>query len=360
MTHTIEVGGTACLRGRNITLDRYFTSLSVSEWCLKKNITITGTLRSDRKGIPKEMKTDAGREFKSTKWCYNDKKMPISYADKKNKGTKIVLALTTMHDEMRVSKDKRKKPEPLVYYDHMKGGVDVIDLVSIRATTRAKTERWTLNANWFLCDTVKTNAKTLYNEINGKNLSNFEFTWNLGKELVTPFIKQRSENPFGLQTSVLSRMKRVLGPDDRAAEAVPPKATGGTEKGYCKVCLDEIAGPHYTTKRKKLNNKWRYKCMVCGDSLCTSKDGHCYYTCENVKTIKISCSCQILVIYVVFMVKCCTFYDFVVLSCSFPHHFQVISGKNAYVSILFHLVTAEYGDCMLIRIFLHKCKQIET
>ena len=184
------------------------------------------------------MKTGAGRESKSTKWCYNDKTMLISYADKKKNGTKIVLALTTMYDEMRVPKGKRKKPEPLVYYDHMKGSVDVVDLVSIGAITRAKTKRWTLNANWFLCDTVKTNAKTLYNEVNGKNLSNFEFTRNLGKELFTPFIKQRSENPFGLQTSVLSRMKRVLGPDDRAAEAVPPKATGGTEKGYCKQCLE--------------------------------------------------------------------------------------------------------------------------
>ena len=278
--NTIAIGGSACLRGRNIALDRFFTSNSIAEWRLKKNITITGTLRSDRKGIPNEMKIDHGREPKSTKWCFSDKKMLISYPDKKKKGTKMVLALMTMFDEMRVSKDLRTKPEPLVYYDHMKGGVDVIDLVSLGATTRAKTKRWTLNANWFLCDTLKTNAKTLFNEINSEKLSNFEFTWKLGKELVTPFIKVRLENPIGLQSSgVLSRMKRVLPPEEQAAEAESPAAAVA---GYCKQCLVDIAGPQYKTKKKRLNNRLKGKCMVCGDNLCM-KEGHCHFTCGKCK-----------------------------------------------------------------------------
>ena len=50
-----------------------------------------------------------------------------------------------MSDTLHVSKDQRKKPDPIVYYDHMKGGVDVVDLVPIGASTRAKTKRWTLN-----------------------------------------------------------------------------------------------------------------------------------------------------------------------------------------------------------------------
>ena len=133
VNNAIELGGMDCVKGRNISLDRYFTSMSIAEWCLKKNITITGTLKSDRKGIPKEMKAPQkdgpGRESKSTKWCCDDKKVLISYADEKKSGTKVVLALTTMFDTMRVSKDQRKKTEPLVYYDHMKGGVDVVDLV---------------------------------------------------------------------------------------------------------------------------------------------------------------------------------------------------------------------------------------
>ena len=83
----------------------------------------------------KEMKEAAPkdvpvRESKSTKWCYNGKKVLISYADEKRTGIKIVLVLAAMFNVMRVSKNQRKKPEPLFYYGHMKEGVNVVDLVS--------------------------------------------------------------------------------------------------------------------------------------------------------------------------------------------------------------------------------------
>ena len=68
------MAGTASLRGRNISLDIYFTSLSIAEWCLDKDITITGTLRKDRIGLPREMKVGDGREAKSTMWCFAGKK----------------------------------------------------------------------------------------------------------------------------------------------------------------------------------------------------------------------------------------------------------------------------------------------
>ena len=201
----IKIGGAICLRGKNISLDRYFMSVSIADWCLGKDITTTGTMRADRKGIPKEMK-DVDREEKSSKWCYSDNKMLISYLDKKKTGKKNVLFLSTMYDEVRVSQDARTKPQPIVYYDHMKGGVDVVDLVSTGVSTRFKTRRWTMNANAFLCDTIKTNARTLYNEINGKKLSNFEFTFQLAKELVLPFIQQRYESPTGLQSNSLKKI----------------------------------------------------------------------------------------------------------------------------------------------------------
>ena len=146
--NTVRVGG------KNITLDKYFTSLSIVDWCLERNITVTGICfvqqKSDWSLTRNESET--GRVEKLTKWCCQDKNMLI------------VIALTTMHATMRVSKDERRKPEALVYYDYMKGGVDVVDLVSTMLSTRVKNKHWPLN------------ALTLYNEINRERLSNFEFT----------------------------------------------------------------------------------------------------------------------------------------------------------------------------------------
>ena len=65
------IRGKNCIRGRNISLDRYFTSLSIADWCREQKITVTGTLRKDRI-LPKEMKVEAGREEKSTKWCFSN------------------------------------------------------------------------------------------------------------------------------------------------------------------------------------------------------------------------------------------------------------------------------------------------
>ena len=141
------------MKVRNISLDHFFTSISIADWCLEKKITITATMRKER-GIPHEIKLEAEREANSTIWTYNGKKMLISYADKKKSKTKIVLVLTTMYDKMRLSSDQRTKPQPIAYYDHIKVGVDIIDLLSCMVSTRSKNQRWPANAIFFVLDTA--------------------------------------------------------------------------------------------------------------------------------------------------------------------------------------------------------------
>ena len=45
LVNNFEIYGT--LQGQNISLNRYFTSVTLAEWCLERNITIVGTLKSD-------------------------------------------------------------------------------------------------------------------------------------------------------------------------------------------------------------------------------------------------------------------------------------------------------------------------
>ena len=37
-------------------MDRYYTSIHLAEWLYDKNITCIGTLNSNQKGLPKEIK----------------------------------------------------------------------------------------------------------------------------------------------------------------------------------------------------------------------------------------------------------------------------------------------------------------
>ena len=57
--------------------------------------------------------------------------MLISYSGKKKTKTKTGLFLISMKDELQLSSDQRSKPQPVVYYDYMKGEVDDIDLLAV-------------------------------------------------------------------------------------------------------------------------------------------------------------------------------------------------------------------------------------
>ena len=61
------------LKGTNISMDRYYTSIPQAEWLYDKNITYIGTLNSNRKGLPKEIKETKGREENSWISCKSDK-----------------------------------------------------------------------------------------------------------------------------------------------------------------------------------------------------------------------------------------------------------------------------------------------
>ena len=106
--------------------------------------------------------------------------MLVSYIDKKKSGPKNVVVLTTMHDEVKVTKDIRRKPQVLTFYDHTKGGVDVVDLISSSLSTRVKSKRWPINCSSFLLDTVRNNSMTISRN-NGVSFTNHEFTYQLGR-----------------------------------------------------------------------------------------------------------------------------------------------------------------------------------
>ena len=136
-------------------MDRYFTSVCLAAWALENTFTIVGTMRHDRKEIPKEVKALNDREEMSVLHVYHEEKkiLLVSYIGKKKSGKKNVIILSTMHENVKVTKGQRKKPQVHTMYDHTKGVVDVVDLLSTIHSTRIKTKRWPLNSLAFILDT---------------------------------------------------------------------------------------------------------------------------------------------------------------------------------------------------------------
>ena len=146
------------LQGRNISMDRYFTSMTISEYLLDKRMTVVGTIHSNRAGIPKEMKETKFRESPSTLYAYstNNKSVLLLYVIKTRSGVKNVLVLSSRHRNALTTRE-RKKPHVITFYDRTKGGVDVMDMMAGIYTTRFKSRRWTMNALAYVLDTVRTN-----------------------------------------------------------------------------------------------------------------------------------------------------------------------------------------------------------
>ena len=252
------------IQGCNISMDRYFTSIFLAEWASQRKFTIVGTMRHDRKDIPKEVKVIGNREEKSVLYVYRKEKniMLASYIDKKKSGKKNVIVLSTMHDSVKVTNDQRKKPQILSMHDHKKGGIDVVDLLSTSHSSRIKSKRWPINAFAFILDTCQTNAKTILHD-NDKPLSNFEFTYAIEKGL--PAIQRRYASSNGLQIAVINKMHRVL----RIKEAMHHAVDIPTKSGRCFKCIEAIMGsPKKERERNRLNNKLKRKCFQCNKYVC--------------------------------------------------------------------------------------------
>ena len=125
----------------NVSVDCYFTSITLADWARSHNFSIVGNMCLDRKGIPKEIKTLNGRQEKSTLYAHqkDGEAMLVFYVDKKKSGKRNVVSLTAMHNSVSVTKDQHVKPNVHTFCDHTKGGVDVVDLVSSHNTTKMKT-----------------------------------------------------------------------------------------------------------------------------------------------------------------------------------------------------------------------------
>ena len=59
-------------------MDRYYTSIPLATWLYSKHITCVGTLQTNRKGLPKEIREIKGREKNSWIACKEATLPPVT------------------------------------------------------------------------------------------------------------------------------------------------------------------------------------------------------------------------------------------------------------------------------------------
>lgn len=174
-------------------MDNWFTSVPLAAELLKPpyRLTVVGTLRGNKREIPKAMENTKNREIGTSMFCFDKEMTLVSYKPKSNK---IVYLLSATHDQPAINSGSNK-PEIIEFYNSTKGAVDTVDqMCSIMSTSR-KTNRWPLCLFYNIINLSIVNAYVIYvsNEIrNGKKpMKRRNFALKMADELMKPWLKER-------------------------------------------------------------------------------------------------------------------------------------------------------------------------
>ena len=279
------------MRGRNITMDRLYTSYELLRWMLDQQITAVGTIKANKKCIPTEMKGIAGRDDKSYEYYWDTKDEKISLhsyvVNTKSSGKKNVLALSSVPPIIGVTKDDSKqKPAILKFYDFSKGGTDVMDQRMGTYTTNSMSPRWIMTSFSYVLDTIRVNAQTilaLNTGINPRDGNSFKFGWDLAIELVTPYIKTRKA--LGSQSEkTRMKMQFILNESETCNDEQPlpqdlfPFPSITEQKKRCASCIAFLRGKPGNHKSVSTLLSMKKKCQACGNPTC---DQHSVYVCKK-------------------------------------------------------------------------------
>ena len=195
--------------GYHITCDNFFTSARLAQDLLaEQNKTLLGTIRSNRKEVPDQLRPKKDREVLSSSHRFCEHMTLCSYVPKKNKA---VILLSTLHTSGEIPEENnpQKKPQMILDYNETKCGVDILDRKVKQYSTRRGTRRWTMAMFYNFLDIAACNAHIIYNLARGTNESRKDFLKALSRELIVDFAKIRVNQPQ-LTDETRSLIKKLI------------------------------------------------------------------------------------------------------------------------------------------------------
>ncbi|XP_046706113.1 uncharacterized protein LOC124386364 [Silurus meridionalis] len=235
--------------GRNVMTDDFFTSLSLLHRLLQRKTTLLGTVNKVRRELPQLAKNTAQREVFSTSVLRSGSVSLTIYAPKKNK---TVCVLSSMHQDVTIGEGRKRKPNTITDYNHMKCGVD--DQMARMYSVRAATSRWPVAVFYNMLDLAAVNAYILYKACTGWTFSRRLFLRLLAKELCCQFMQHKE---------ILAKRQ--------AAEAAAAAVPGTVRTTQCQV------------QENCNRNRSRFTCATCQKFTCAKcrDDGH--WVCKRCK-----------------------------------------------------------------------------
>ncbi|CAK9834292.1 PiggyBac transposable element-derived protein 4 [Anthophora retusa] len=248
---------------RCVTMDNFFTDITLAEDLLKDQISIVGTIRKNRKDLPKVLTDTRNRAQYSSYFLYTNKVTLVSYIPK---ARKCVTLLSTLHHEHEISQEQNNfKPEIILFYNSTKSGVDSLDKLLREYTCRRCTRRWPLSLFMHLLDIAAYNAfviwMTKYPTWGGTNSVKNKrklFLQELAKNLTTKNIDARASAIENQEIRYHKHVVNAIEVTGRKLKINKPQLAG-QKRARCYMCIGN-------------NNKYFATCDICNKHICTT---HC-------------------------------------------------------------------------------------
>nr|CAH7737709.1 unnamed protein product [Callosobruchus chinensis] len=215
---------------RNITVDRWFTSLALAEDLLKQKVTVIGTIKANKRELPPELVNVKQRPPQSSIFAYQPHCSLVSYVPRKNKN---VLVLSTMHHDDKLDKDSGK-PDIIMDYNRTKFGVDVVDKMCASYDVSRNSRRWPLTVFFDILNIGGINMLNLFVANNNyETIKRKDYLKSLAKDLTLPLMKKRMYGK-NIPPKMITKIRLLLDIDEEEPISQdPPRKIG---RGRCYLC----------------------------------------------------------------------------------------------------------------------------
>lgn len=257
---------------RNVTTDNWFTSVPLVIDLLDNcGMTLVGTVRGNKKEIPKMMIEKDSRKFWSSAFLFTKEITLVSHVPRmpKNK-KKMVLLMSSMHT--RPTLGDTGKPEIIEFYNATKGGVDTFDQMCAQYSCGRKTKRWPLCMFYGMLNACCINSWIIHSEnlvrTGGKVMIRRKYMQELALALITPWAQNRLSSPY-LPRTLRDLICTICNLPSPGTAAGTPGTTVADSQGPLVRCVE---------CPRRSDKKTRHKCNGCRRPLCPR---HFYPVCSN-------------------------------------------------------------------------------
>ncbi|KAF3837718.1 hypothetical protein F7725_009486, partial [Dissostichus mawsoni] len=111
------------------------------------------------------------------------------------KARRNITTLSTQHQHVAISTERKKKPETVDYYSkqfNSKVGVDVLDQMARQYSVKGGTRRWPVAVFYNVLDLTAINAWVLYRSCMSQNIPRRDFMLQLAQELRTEWMASKA------------------------------------------------------------------------------------------------------------------------------------------------------------------------